>query len=89
MARKKTRVLVVDGEERNLKLMAAHLTNFGGRILHGSVSHFLKMAERIALTHHESWSGGRTLPGHFDPAVLGAFKETLEDFRALYEQMKD
>jgi len=37
-------------------LMKIH-TTMGGRILHGSVSGFLQMAERIALTHHERWDG--------------------------------
>lgn len=38
-------------------LMKTH-TTIGGRILHGSVSKFLQMAEKIALTHHERWDGG-------------------------------
>ena len=29
----------------------------GARILHGSDSHYLQMAERISLTHHERWDG--------------------------------
>lgn len=33
-------------------------TTIGGRILHGSESKFLKMAENIALCHHERWDGG-------------------------------
>jgi putative two-component system response regulator len=33
-------------------------TSIGGRILHGSASSFLQMAETIALTHHERWDGG-------------------------------
>ena len=33
-------------------------TTIGGRILHGSESKFLKMAENIALSHHERWDGG-------------------------------
>jgi putative two-component system response regulator len=33
-------------------------TTIGGRILHGSESKFLQMAERIALSHHERWDGG-------------------------------
>jgi len=32
-------------------------TTIGGRILHGSVSGFLQMAEKIAMTHHERWDG--------------------------------
>jgi len=37
-------------------LMKTH-TTIGGRILHGSVSGFLQMAEKIAMTHHERWDG--------------------------------
>jgi putative two-component system response regulator len=37
-------------------LMKTHAT-MGGRILHGSVSGFLQMAEKIAMTHHERWDG--------------------------------
>ncbi|TAL24949.1 MAG: response regulator [Nitrospirae bacterium] len=31
---------------------------------------------------------GRTLPGHFDPAVLKAFKETVSQFEDIYERLK-
>lgn len=31
---------------------------------------------------------GRTLPRHFDPAVLKAFKETSPQFEAIYEKLK-
>ncbi len=37
-------------------LMKTH-TTIGGKILHGSSSEFLRMAERIALSHHERWDG--------------------------------
>lgn len=37
-------------------LMKTH-TAMGGRILHGSVSEILQMAEKIAMTHHERWDG--------------------------------
>jgi|Deesub1362A_J573_1020465.scaffolds.fasta_scaffold00004_71 putative two-component system response regulator len=37
-------------------LMKTH-TTIGARILHGSVSKYLQMAETIALTHHERWDG--------------------------------
>lgn len=33
-------------------------TNAGARILEGSTSELLKLAETIALTHHERWDGG-------------------------------
>lgn len=38
-------------------LMKTH-TTIGGRILQDSASDFLKMAEKIALSHHERWDGG-------------------------------
>jgi len=37
-------------------LMKMH-TVIAGKILHGSSTRFLQMAERIALTHHERWDG--------------------------------
>lgn len=37
-------------------VMRSH-TTIGARILKGSESHFLKMAEEIALSHHERWNG--------------------------------
>jgi putative two-component system response regulator len=39
-----------------LALVKTH-TTIGGKILHGSKSEFLKMAEQIAITHHERWDG--------------------------------
>lgn len=31
---------------------------------------------------------GRTMPGHFDPQVLAAFKENRQEFAAIYERLK-
>ncbi|HTF99220.1 MAG TPA: HD domain-containing phosphohydrolase [Nitrospirota bacterium] len=39
-----------------LALVKTH-TVLGGKILHGSHSAYLQMAERIALAHHERWDG--------------------------------
>ena len=39
-----------------LALIKTH-TTIGGKILHGSQSAFLQMAETIAITHHERWDG--------------------------------
>ena len=38
------------------RIMKQH-TEFGGRILKGSESDFIKMGREIALTHHEKWDG--------------------------------
>ncbi|OGW48415.1 MAG: two-component system response regulator [Nitrospirae bacterium GWC2_57_9] len=121
------------------EIMKTH-TAIGAKILKGSDSPYLKMAEEIALSHHERWDGGgyprglkgaeiplsarimnisdqydalrskrpykppldhetavkiitqgdgRTMPEHFDPPVLDAFKNSAEQFREIYETHKD
>jgi putative two-component system response regulator len=115
-------------------------TLIGGKILNGSESEILQMAERIALTHHERWDGsgypgglskdaipiegrivniidqydalrskrpykpalshekavdiitngdGRTMPHHFDPMLLDAFKRVSSVLNDIYEAHKD
>lgn len=115
-------------------------TEIGAKILNGSESPYLQMAEDIALYHHERWDGqgyprglkgeaipttarimniadqydalrskrpykpafahqkavsiitqgdGRTLPEHFDPAVLAAFSKMADTLADIFETHKD
>ncbi len=120
-------------------LMKTH-TIIGERILTGSISGILQLAELIAISHHERWDGngypnglkgeaipiggriyniadqydalrstrpykpafehkktvkiitkgdGRTMPEHFDPQVLDAFKQLEDEFNEIFETHKD
>ncbi len=112
-------------------------TNIGSDILKGSNNEHIRLAEAVALSHHERWDGsgyphglkgedillearivnicdqydalmtirpykpsfghektyeiltkgdGRTMPNHFDPKVLEAFKSCANIFKDIYER---
>lgn len=67
------RILLKNGplSSEEWEIMKTH-TEIGGRILSGGESAFLKMAETIAMTHHERWDGAgypRGLAGEKIPLV--------------------
>lgn len=121
------------------EIMKTH-TTIGSRILHGSESEFLRIADVIALNHHERWDGtgypnglkgevipiqgqivnivdqydalrskrpykpafdhstaykiitegdGRTMPYHFNPDILHAFKDCALEFKDIFETMQE
>ncbi len=127
------------GMPSEILLMKTH-TIIGGRILHDSISDIIKMAEVIALSHHERWDGlgypkglkgediplegrlynivdqydalrsrrpyklpfdhekafkiitegdGRTMPEHFDPMILKAFKERAIEIQKIFDTYTD
>jgi putative two-component system response regulator len=126
-------------EKNEWDVMQTH-TSIGANILRGSESAFLRMAEEIALSHHERWDGGgypgglageaiplpgrimniadqydalrserpykpgldhvqtveiitvgdgRTMPGHFDPRVLKAFRGVSGRFEEIFEEYRE
>lgn len=65
-------------------LMKTH-TTLGGRILHGSESYIIQLAEKIALSHHERWDGGgypRGLRGEEIP-LAGRIMNIADQYDAL------
>lgn len=134
-------VLLKPGEltPQEWDMMKTH-SIIGAKVIGNSESPYLKMAEEIALTHHERWDGsgypaglkgeeiplsgrimnivdqydalrnrrlykpalsheqvvkiivegdGRTMPSHFDPAILQTFRAMHERFNEIYESLKE
>jgi len=125
--------------DKETEIIKLH-TTIGENILSNSSHPLIKMAESIALNHHERWNGtgypkgiksgaipiegrivnicdqydalmnerpykpslnhretfriitegdGRTMPDHFDPRVLNAFREVSEVFEEIYHSNRD
>ena len=70
-----------------LALVKTH-TIIGGKILHGSHSAYLQMAERIALSHHERWDGTGYPAGLVAETIpiegrIAAFADQYDSLRSL------
>lgn len=83
------RVLLKPGplDERERRVMKQH-TDIGARLVSGSSSPTMRMAEQIAATHHERWDGkgyGTGLSGR-DIPVAGRIVAVVDVFDALTHQ---